>query len=482
MAPKIGPRGITIQDVQNVATNGLPKQGAATYESAWKPATATTPVDYAALLAGGPAPTYGQKYGGQPSSEYGKQMILGAALQARSVGDLAAMQAANAQAAIDKQYASDLVAGTNKLYPSYQETFKQPLMTRPGTKNYQPSNLDKSAQAIADQERELNSMYVYDFNGTRRLSATADPLKARALQSAINEGKQALNRAGYTPQTAIEGQAEAVRQTAQNKADAYGAYMNRMNMLDTSGLSSTRNTTNEGIDSVSLQPNIPSLLRGGAERQTATNLEPGLRQQINEQVMPYANLSEQILGTPLSQYAQQIAVQRYGYDPALAQGLFGTDVDVQAMKDEANLTAAQNPELSMTPAEAVYQQYGQSGLDAYLAQMAQEALYGTPAQQEAAAKEAEDAANAPVDLELMSAYGVKPAQVSPNDPATARQLMTDPNFFAQFQAGLDAMGQANELASASQLEALFVSNYLKETGDPVTAIMLDTLLKKFTFG
>ena len=47
---------------------------------------------------------------------------------------------------------------------------------------------------------------------------------------------------------------------------------------------------------------------------------------------------------------------------------------------------------------------------------------------------------------------------------------------------MDAIAQANELVSANQLEAQFVSNYLKETGDPVTAIMLDTLLKKFAFG
>lgn len=466
MAPKIGPRGITIQDVQDVVNNG---SNAGKSQYVYAPATATTPVDYAALLAGGPASTYGLKYGGQPSGEYFKQLVTGAAMQAKSVGDLAAMQAATAQQDLTSKFASDLRSGTNKLYPTFRSQFAQPLTTTPGTRNYVPGPEAQSAQQLGDLERQLNDLYVTGMGNQRVLAMGTDPAKVRELQNSIDQAKRTLQYSGYSPNAetlnAARSQAEAVQQTATNKQNAYGAYMNRMNMLDTS-----TGTT------------IPEMLRGGAQRQTATNLMPGFESSIAQQVTPYENVAAGFANTPLSQFAQQIAVNRYGYDPALAQGLFGTDIDVQAMKDQAALFAAQHPELSMTSADAVLQMYGQDGLDQYVAQMAQEAIYGTPAQQEAATKTADDAANAPIDIDLMSVYGVKPSQVSPNDTATARQIMSDPNFVAQFQAGLTAIAQADSVNTPSNLEAQFVQQFMNDGNEPVKAILLDALLKKFTFG
>lgn len=488
MAPKIGPRGVTIDDVQDVATNGLRQTGAATYKSVSQP-TATTPVDYAALLAGGPAPTYGEKYGGQPSAEYGRQMILGAAMQAKSVGELAALQAATNQQNLTNKFASDLTAGTRQMFPSYEAKFAQPLMTTPGTRNYRPSGMDQTAAAIADQERKLNSMYVYDFNGTRRLAMNSDPLEAQALQASINENKQALSSAGYDPTTANRSQEEAIRQTAINKQNAYGAYMNRMNMLDLTQPGSQPGTftnldVNRANRSFQGSPTVGQLLYKGATRQTAADLTPGLEAALAEQVTPYETVAKDFANIPLSQYAQQIAVNRYGYDPALAAGLFDTSVDVQSLKDQADLFAAQNPQLNMSPIEIVRSQFGDEGVNQYLQQQANELLYGTGSQQRTEAELAQDAANAPIDAELYSVYATAPSEVnSALNADVARQYMADPNFLAQFQTGTTAIYDAmSQGVSGADAVNSYVQNYLNETGDPVTARILEELLNNIAFG
>jgi len=474
MAPKIGPRGVTIQDVQNVATNGS-KAGKSQYVYAPADTTATTPVDYAALLAGGPAPTYGQKYGGQPSGEYARQMILGAAMQRKSIGDLAALQAATAQQDLTSKFASDLLAGTNKLYPTFRTQFDQPLTPPSSTRNLQIQNL---TPAISDLEAQLAERKRY----ARRIGAYEQQRQGTGreidvLEADLRDVRRAagqVNPTGKTPE----------QLAAENKANAYGAYMTRMNMLDTSGLPSSRNTTNQGAGSVSLQPTVPELLRAGAQRQTATNLTPGLEAALAEQVTPYENVAAGFANTPLSQFAQQIAVQQYGYDPALAAGLFDTSVDVQSLKDQADLFAAQNPQLNMSPAEIVRSQFGEEALNQYLQQQAEQALYGTGSQQRTEAELAQDAANAPIDAELYSAYATAPGNVnSALNADVARQYMSDPNFLAQFQAGTtqvyDDMGKG--LSGADAVNA-YIQNYLNTTGDPVSARILEELLSNIAFG
>jgi len=474
MAPKIGPRGITIEDVVDVANNGISQKDGTSYKSISKP-TATSPVDYAALLAGGPASTYGLKYAGQPSGEYAKQMILGAAMQAKSIGDLAALQASTNQQNLTSKFASDLLAGTNKLSPIFREKFSQPLAPPSSARNVQIQNL---TPAISDLEARLAERKRY----ARRIGAYEQQRQGTGreidiLEADLLDTRRALAQANPTGKTPEQLAAE-------NKANAYGAYMTRMNMLDTSGLPSSRNTTNQGAESISLQPTVPELLRAGAQRQTATNLTPGLEAALAEQVTPYETVAQGFANTPLSQFAQQIAVNRYGYDPALAAGLFDTSVDIQSLKDEADLFAAQNPQLNMSPAEIVYDQLGEEGLNQYLQQQAEQALMGSPSQQRTEAELAQDAANAPIDAELYSAYATAPGNVnSALNADVARQYMSDPNFLAQFQAGTtqiyDEMGKG--ISGADAVNA-YMQNYLNTTGDPVSARILEELLSNIAFG
>lgn len=483
MALKIGPRGITIQDVQDVVNNGS-QAGKSQYVYAPTPTTtAITPIDYAALLAGSPASTYGQKYGGQPSGEYFKQLVTGAAMQAKSVGDLAALQAATNTENLTNKFASDVTAGTNKMFPSYQDKFNQPLVSPSTTQsNIYAQNITSAVTDLEARlaEKELIATrygpYEAEHKGINKQVADlrAELAHARQLRDQVNPFV-------HSPE----------QLTAENKQNAYGAYMDRMNMLDLTkpgtqpGTFTNLGSTNE-YGKLEGSPRTTqgylTPLYAGAQRQTRTDLTPALESAFSQQVTPYENVATGFANTPLSDFAQQIAVNRYGYDPALAQGLFGTDIDVQAMKDQAALFAAQHPDMNMAPGENVLTQLGQSGLDQYNAQQAEQALYGSASQQRTEAQLADDAANAPVDMSLMSVYGVKPAQVSPNDTATARQIMSDPNFLAQFQAGLTAIAQADSVNTPSNLEAQFVQQFMNDGNEPVKAILLDALLKKFTFG
>lgn len=92
--PKIGPRGVTIEDVQDVATNGIRQTGEANYIYAppSQSSPAYDPKLLAALMAGQAQPSYGEKYGGFPTRDMLNDAALGYALNIRDIGDYAAAQ------------------------------------------------------------------------------------------------------------------------------------------------------------------------------------------------------------------------------------------------------------------------------------------------------------------------------------------------------------------------------------------------------
>jgi hypothetical protein len=102
--PKIGPRGVTIEDVQDVATNGS-KVGKSQYVYAPPSQTsqAYDPKLLAALMAGQAQPSYGEKYGGFPTRDMLNDAALGYALNIRDIGDYAALEGVRLEAPILKQ-------------------------------------------------------------------------------------------------------------------------------------------------------------------------------------------------------------------------------------------------------------------------------------------------------------------------------------------------------------------------------------------
>ena len=103
--PKIGPRGVTIDDVQNVANNGIRQTGEANYIYAppSQSSPAYNPELLAAMMAGQAQPSYGEKYGGFSTRDMLNDAALGYALNLRDVGDYAATQGALLEAPILKK-------------------------------------------------------------------------------------------------------------------------------------------------------------------------------------------------------------------------------------------------------------------------------------------------------------------------------------------------------------------------------------------
>lgn len=108
MARKIGPRGVTIDDVQDVATNGIRQTVTTPYRSArFKNAQpAYNPQLLAALMAGQAQPSYGEKYGGFPTREMLNDAALGYALNIRDIGDYAGYKAAELNAPLESELTS----------------------------------------------------------------------------------------------------------------------------------------------------------------------------------------------------------------------------------------------------------------------------------------------------------------------------------------------------------------------------------------
>jgi hypothetical protein len=364
MALKIGPRGTTIQDVMNVAQNGSqPVQPQYIYNPTPPTQPVTTAVDYAALLAGQPAATYGQKYGGMPTAEYAKAMIIGGAQQRRSIGELARLQAEQATQGLS--------------------TYYEPFLTE----DFDANPINKPRYFLKDPVTSTNP-----YNS---------------------------NQVGST-----------------NK-NTFGQIVN--NYL--------------------------------AQSDTEEKFTPVMTRDYNAEVQPYTDLANNILNVPLSEYARQIAVQQYGYDPALAQGLFDQGVDIQALTDEQNLYGLQNPSLSYSPEERIFQQYGQEGLDLYNQQQAQTSLYGTPTEQTAL----EQQEFAELDTDLFSVYASTPAEVLPGDPNLAREYMIEEAFLTEYQAGVTEIAGAGQGLQETKARE-FLLNYYNAVGDPVRAQIMENLI------
>ena len=460
MALKIGPRGTTIQDVMNVAQNGAqPVQSKYVYAPPSTTPPATTAIDYAALLAGQPAPTYGQKYGGMPTAEYFKALNIGAAQQARSVGELARMQAATNFENLQRKLVGDLISGTNRLTPSFRSKLESPLMPESTSRNTAILNM---TPAIADIETRLAAKQSEARSlGAYEASRTGINSQITALEAELRDtqrGLRTMNPLGKTPE----------QLTAENKANTYGAYMDRMNMLQSSDL--TKSISPEGVETLTY-PSTPVIARNAAERQTQINLQPSYDAALAQQVTPYDTLAEGIGNIPLSPLAQQMAVQRYGYDPALAQGLFDQGVDIQALTDEQNLYGLMNPSLSYTPEERILQYEGQEGLDRYNYQEAQRSLYGTPTEQTAL----EQQQFAELDTNLFGVYASTPAEVYAENPNVAREYMADPVFLSEYQAGVTEIagaGQGLQTTTATQ----FLTDYWNASSDPVRSKIMENLI------
>lgn len=368
-APKQGPRGVTIDDVGAVAAGSVP---------GWRPGKplpsaqqladarlnagpAFTQESVLPNLVGGPAPGYGQRYGGFKTGTEAEAQILGQAYNAKIAGQLAQQQA-------------DVLA-------TPFETEYERLVNPQGS----------AVQRTAEQNRGIVD--------------TSLEMLARQMAG------------GRTP----------------TQQDYYGANMARMNAFRGTGdytAEDLARLTAESGSAVPLTQTTANALEM-VNRPAARNLQAGLQ---TSGALEAQDLADAINALSVSDLAQRIAIQEYGYDPAMAMGIFTPEEDLnyeqamydaqkaQIMRDNPNA----NPDL--TVAEMILQTYGVEGLQQYQAQQAEYALYGTPTQQLAAEQRDQEARDALYDESVRQKYGFDPKEVPNIDAQVVRELTLNEDF------------------------------------------------------
>lgn len=199
-----------------------------------------------------------------------------------------------------------------------------------------------------------------------------------------------------------------------------------------------------------------------------------LRTDLASQVAPYEQVSE-TLGYSPSQLAQQIAVSRYGYDPMLAAGLFGSQTDIkystqaQAMEDAQR--RAQGYDTSLSNDEIL------------ATTLTPEQFYQYQLAKANAAYENVFSPDYSVDDQvLQEAYGVDPSSIVNIDTDTARQIMNDNTFLETVNSYRDLMTtNADDFVTGEEAANSYARQYLEQVGDPVRALVLVDILRQYSF-
>lgn len=391
MKPKIGPRGITIQNVKDVATRGLPKTGtesdslpyetgAATYASTSQPKPqAFNSQLLAAMMAGQPTSTYGEKYGGFPTQSMLNQAALGYALNWQDVADLAESQ---------------------------QQSLTVPLEAK-------LNQGLRSAQGYEDFAKEI--------------------AKSRAKDLENQNFFERMNPKTFLAQT----------QAAQNEAK-----------------------------------------RKAAVEKYATDFETQFTTDYDRQALPYEQVASAIRETPISQLARQALISQYGVDPNVARASFDeqTDIDYAKLQRESDLLA-QGIDFSKTEAERVYDTFGLEVYNEWQQDKANEAIFGTPAQQEKARQDTIDAENLATDLVIEDTYGIRPSQISNVSPDTVRSIFSDPTFVETWiRPSLDRLSENDGLETGQEIAAQMAQEYLATNpNDLLRAKALAAIVAEFDF-
>jgi hypothetical protein len=224
MSSRIGPRGITIQDVQHLAANGRNPTSSPAYQPSkptYQPPTPPVPAFnaelLAAMMAGRPAPTFGDKYGGYSTQSMMNQAALGYALNWQDVANLAAAKVASLSAPIE--------TNLGKAYDSAQGYYDFAKEIAKGKEKYNTPSSYVADFVVQRQTAEANrqaalAKYKSDADAKAMSDYNSQVLPYEQLASTIQEtpvsqlARQALTniygvdpnvaRATFTEQTDLD--------------------------------------------------------------------------------------------------------------------------------------------------------------------------------------------------------------------------------------------------------------------------------------
>jgi hypothetical protein len=218
------------------------------------------------------------------------------------------------------------------------------------------------------------------------------------------------------------------------------------------------------------QVNLPSVGRYGQLLQTPEIAAP-------------RELADLIANTPISEYAQQIAQARYGMDPNLARGLFGTDLDMQFASDQINARQMAENKPMLSDDQLAWDLLGPEGYAQYKQNKIMEMAYGSPEEQ---AKAEEDAFNLEMDLAIQDNFGFMPSDISGVRSETLREVLQNPDVEQYVKEGIVTLRDTEKLAndyggSAKALGNQLAQDWMKAGGDPVEAQIIQRIFSSFDF-
>ena len=447
-----GPQGTTMEDVRRAA--GITKPAPLT-SRAPSMRLALPVQDIVSNIVGGPLPTYGKKYGGYPTGEQFQQAIIGSIdpfIQARQ---LAAAQAEQNRAALGMQ--AQFQPRTPQDYDilrAEQGRISDVLGQRIQPQAVQPDALLSRAADLAETQARLAELYMQpDYQNVQRGRMDA--------QEAI----RLLNR--QLPSELRGMNADVARDLAMRKAtedaraDAYARNMERMNVT------------------AFRQPSAETYGQTGGRAVSMSEIaaqrlgSPVTGAQAAEQTA--AQQTASALGAlSASDLARQIAVQRYGVDPALASGMFGPEFNREIM-------VRQLGEQGVFPDQSIEEYIGMTqGADALAEFQAQQVQAALDKQAEGFRTADEES----FDIGIEQQTGMNVDAVAGNySRAVARGYLQNPAFVQRVNEemnnlvvnpGINLEQQRNQARIAAQ-------QYLTDTGDPVGAQMLLNALLSFDF-
>lgn len=370
-------------------------------------------------IIGGPAAGYGEKYGGFPTAAQWEEAILGEAMGAYELAALAKEQAAQA----GLRYYDELTGRVGERVAPIASL----AGVRPGAN-------------LSAQDREK---LMAGYQGVRQFGETPEYLAALDRQN-----KDKFGLFGEQPATANE----LMRRSYETMLNA---------------------------------PRLDVNERAGVEQRASELGWFPEEQELYQRRLaadPYVAAPEQLASliesTPLSQYAQQIAVARYGMDPALAAGMFGPQADIkyQQMMNDAELYGMGYT--GDTTGEFILRTRGPEAYQQYMTQLADDALYGSEAEQRRYLEELQNQENRAFDQEIASTYGFYPEEFGEIPAEEVRLRANNPTFQNLYSQSIKAITEGK--FNVNEADAAY-QTYLEQTGDSIGARILREAISKFDF-
>jgi hypothetical protein len=417
-----GIRGVTIDDVANVANNGSSAmRGGYTFTRSTRaprptPVMSTNVQDLLSGLLSTPLNTAGKKYSGYPTASAEEAAVLGMLDPFYAMGDYAAQLADRDYRDIVSSIESPYGAGSLRNDKGYFTTYPNAPIAMPG------ADMGVAPARVA-AGNELDPAY-------------------QAAELAKNQAWQAVRS------QLMSGQPVDMTGVQQAQADLALA---------------SRNATSARLAQAT------GAAAQGAER-------------FQTDVGPRMDYADEILSIPRYELARQIATQYFQMDPALAYGTFTPKLDldymklVQDLKTQQNLARGIDPNATVADTLLANDPTGKT-LQDYQDMMADQALLKL---QEGANTAEEDAYDAKLEAEL----GVDLNTASGDLPrSTARWYLQQPDFVKTVNESITAMKDVGDLGLETPAEyiARVARSYVAQGGDPVAAVILQNILASFEF-